>query len=81
MSLQDFRMGLTSAFNIVIELRSIEILIVIISPDDDMTANVTQDKLAELLYHYAKHHDVDVTAGGLVLIFIRSSSFQEHITI
>ncbi len=29
MSLQDFRMGLTSAFNIVIELRSIEILIVL----------------------------------------------------
>lgn len=36
----------------------------IISTDDDMTANITQDKLAEFFYHYAKHHDVDVTASG-----------------
>lgn len=36
----------------------------ILAEDDDMDANITQAELAELLYHYAKHHDVDVTANG-----------------
>lgn len=36
----------------------------ILSEEDDMEAEVTWADLAEILYHYAKHHDVDVTANG-----------------
>lgn len=36
----------------------------ILPEDADMDADITQAELAQLLYHYAKHHDVDVTANG-----------------
>ncbi len=36
----------------------------ILSEDDDMDADITRAELAEILYHYAKHNDVDISANG-----------------